>query len=96
VGEALGTIAVFVPTEVLHQDLPGDESVALNLATEEYYGLDPVGSAMWRALRDGGSIEAAHERLLDHYEVDGDMLRRDLEVFVDRLVERGLLTVTGR
>ncbi len=82
---------VIVPDDVLMQRLPDDESVFLNLATEQYYGLDPTGTAMWAALTETGSVEAALDRLLGEFNVDRDVLSRDLDALVERLVARGLI-----
>lgn len=87
------SVAVRVPGDVLMQRLPDDEAVFLNLATEEYYGLNSTGTAMWRALTETGRVELARDRLLDQLDVDRATLERDLDAFVSGLVERGLLRV---
>lgn len=77
--------------DVLMQELPGDESIFLNLRTESYFGLDPVGTKMYRALIDTSTVEEAYERLSAQFAVDPERLRRDIHAFVDRLVDQGLL-----
>jgi hypothetical protein len=42
----------------------GDEAVILNLKSELYLGLDPIGTRFWTALHDAPSIQAAYELLL--------------------------------
>ena len=84
---------VTVPEDVLVQRLPDDESVFLNLATEQYYGLDPTGTVMWAALTETGSVQAALERLTGEFNVDREVLRRDLDGLVERLVGRGLIEI---
>jgi hypothetical protein len=39
---------VSVPDDVLMRELDG-ESIILDLATKNYYGLDDVGARMWQA-----------------------------------------------
>jgi hypothetical protein len=73
----------------------GDEAVLLNLKTELYLGLDPVGTRMWTVLQDSPSIEAAYQALLAEYEVEGDRLRGDLDEFLDQLLEQKLIEVKG-
>lgn len=80
-----------VPDEVLIQNLPSGEIVFLDLGSESYFGLDPVGAAMYTSLREHGSLDRAIESLLAEYEVDADTLRRDLTALCEQLVERGLL-----
>jgi hypothetical protein len=83
---------VSVPPEVLVQELAG-ESVLLDLTSERYFGLDDVGTRMWKALAEGPSIQASYDVLLSEYEVDAEQLRRDLTGLVEQLVEHGLLHV---
>jgi hypothetical protein len=94
VGSAPRDGRVTVPGDVLVQRLPDDESVFLNLDTEQYYGLDPTGTAMWAALTETGSVAAALERLAGEFDVDRDVLSRDLDALVERLVGRGLIVFT--
>ncbi len=82
---------VVVPDEVLVQRLPDDDSVFLNLATEEYYGLDPTGTSMWVALTETGNVELALDRLDAEFDADREVLRRDLDAFVRQLAGWGLL-----
>lgn len=70
------------------------ESVLLNLNSESYFGLDDVGTRMWTALMDSGSIEAAFETLLAEYDVEPEQLRTDLCSFIDKLSVAGLIDVT--
>ena len=72
----------------------GEEAVLLNLKTELYLGLDPVGTRMWDALTKSPSIEAAYDALLAEYEVEPGQLRADLEEFLGKLVEQGLIEVS--
>jgi hypothetical protein len=82
---------VSVPAEVMVQVLPDEEVVALNLATEEYYGLDPIGARFWTALVETNEVSAAREQLRAEFDVDPQRLRDDLDRFVADLVARGLL-----
>jgi hypothetical protein len=81
-----------IPQDVLVRELQG-ESVLLNLESESYFGLDEVGTRMFRALAATGRVEAAFEALLSEYEVEPESLRADLGEFVDRLAAAGLLRV---
>ena len=52
--------SISVPDCVLVRDLDG-ESVALNLHTERYYGLDEAATRMWTVLTTSLDIQAAFE-----------------------------------
>jgi hypothetical protein len=81
---------VSVPSGVLLQELDG-ESVFLNLNNGQYFGLDEVGTHMWKALTTAPSVQAAYDGLLQEYEVDADQLRRDLDDLLEKLVTHGLV-----
>jgi hypothetical protein len=69
----------------------GDEAVILNLKSELYLGLDPVGTRMRTVLQNSPSIEAAHAALLDEFEVEPERLRQDLDKLLDQMLEQGLI-----
>ena len=79
-----------VHNDVLLSNLQ-EESVILNLDSERYYGLDSVGTRMLSVLTSSHSIEAAYERLAAEYDVDREMLRKDLLELVEHLITQGLL-----
>jgi hypothetical protein len=85
---------VSVRPDVLVSEV-GGELVMLNLASEGYFGLDAVGARLWTALTTSDSIQKAHDILLEEYDVTAEQLRRDLEELIGRLVEQGLVEVTG-
>ncbi len=65
----------------------------LNLQSEQYFGLDEVGTRMWFALTSANSMQEAYEALLAEYDVDAEKLRQDLQGLVEKLVEKGLIEV---
>ena len=81
---------VIVPGHVLFRALD-DEAVLLNLKTESYLGLDPVGTRMWTLFTTRPSLRAAYEALLDEYDVAPDALRRDVDSLLQQLIEQGLV-----
>ena len=81
---------VTVPDDVLISHLQ-EESVILNLDSERYFGLDDVGTRFLSVLTTSESIGAAYEQLSEEYDVDNDVLRRDLLALVEDLVNKGLL-----
>lgn len=83
---------VRVPDDVLISHLQ-EESVLLDLDSERYFGLDDVGTRMLSVLRASDSIEAAYESLLGEYDVDGEVLRRDLVALVENLIQQGIVEV---
>jgi len=79
-----------VASDVLFR-LVGNEAVLLNLKTELYLGLDPVGTEMWVVLTNTSSIEAAYDSLLQVFDVHPQRLRQDLNDFIEKLLAQGLI-----
>jgi hypothetical protein len=71
----------------------GDEAVILNLKTELYLGLNPVGTRIWTVLNGAPSIHAAYESLLTEYGVEPERLRQDLDELLDKLLEQQLIEI---
>ena len=86
---------VNIPDDVLISNLQ-EESVILNLDSERYYGLDSVGTRMLSVLTTSDSIGAAYNTLIQEYDVDDEVLRRDLLALVESLIEQGLVQISHR
>lgn len=84
------TDRVKIPDDVLISNLQ-EESVILNLDSERYYGLDSVGTRILSVLTTSDSIEAAYETLVQEYEVDREVLKKDLLELVENLIAQGIL-----
>ena len=80
-----------IPDEVIFRELDG-EAVVLNLDTGIYFGLDAVGTRIWRLLEERKPLKAVLETLIDEYEAPPDRLQRDLLAFVERLDDKGLVS----
>ena len=84
---------VSVAQDVLFR-IVGEEAVLLNLKTELYLGLDIVGTRMWNVLVEASSIQAAYDLLVLEYEVEPSRLREDLDEFLGKLLEQGLIQIS--
>ena len=88
------TDRVKVPADVLISGLQS-ESVILNLNSERYFGLDDISTRFFSLLNSSESVQQAYEALLTEFEVDPEILRRDLVDFINALDEKGLVEVCG-
>ena len=61
------------------------------LESGQTFGLEGTAAAMWRALIEASSLEEAVGELVREYEVEEEILRADLQAFVDDLLGRGIL-----
>lgn len=83
---------ISISKDVLAQELAG-ETVLLDLNSENYFGLDAVGTRVWQLLNDGQDESGMIDILLDEYEVEREVLERDLAELLDRLNAAGLIKI---
>lgn len=78
------------PGDVLVQELAG-EAVLLHLGRGYYFGLNEVGTAVWKKLMNGVSVRQAYEHLLDEFDVTPERLQQDVTALLQDLISHGLL-----
>jgi hypothetical protein len=79
-----------VSADVVFRDLDG-EAVCLNLATGKYFGLNSLGTHIWKLLEEHGQLEPVLAMLQEEYDAPRENLERDLLRLVDELVDKGLI-----
>ena len=72
-----------------------DESVLLDLASENYLGLDEVGTRIWQLIDDGETMRSVVATMLDEYDTSEETLVGDLDKFLNDLQTQGLITPAG-
>lgn len=65
----------------------------LDLASEQYFGLDPVGTRIWTLLGEDDRLGSVHAALCDVYDADPTRIASDLITLVGRLADAGLVKV---
>jgi hypothetical protein len=85
---------VAVSPEVMLQEIEG-EAVLLDLKSECYFGLDAVGTRIWRLIEAKGELKAVHATLLGEYDVEPTRLEHDLRDLIGRLADAGLVSVVA-
>ena len=83
---------VVIPSSVIFRELDG-ESVLLSFDSERYYGLDVVGTRIWQTLAEAETVRAAFDRLLQEFDVEPDLLQRDIEALMRELSAQGLVVL---
>lgn len=69
----------------------GDETVILDLQSGVYFGLDPVGTEIWKLLSAGTSLAGICTALLARYDVTAAQLEPDVLKLASELQSRGLI-----
>ena len=82
---------VIVSDDVLLQEVDG-EAVLLDLKSEQYFGLNAVGTRLWQLLGSDASLQRAYSQMLSEYEVAPEQLESDLCSLAGELADAGLVT----
>jgi hypothetical protein len=83
---------ITISKDVLAQEIDG-ETVLLDLASESFFGLDSISTRVWQLLNEGAGREQVVDTLLVEYEVERQVLEKDVADLLDRLVEAGLISL---
>jgi hypothetical protein len=81
---------VRVPEHVVRRDFEG-ETVALNLRTGTYHGLNPTAARMLEVLGEGGSVAEEVPALCHEFDQPRDVIERDVVELCRALAERDLI-----
>lgn len=76
--------------EVLFQEV-GGEAVLLDLASEQYFGLDPVGTRIWELLDGEAPLAHIHRTLTAEYDAEPARIGEDLLALAQTLLDAGLV-----
>ena len=88
-----GSTVLRVPELVLMRKVH-DEVVLLDMASEQYFGLDAVGACVIDAIQGGADVDGAVVAVVDAFDAQEDRIRTDVLALVEELVAAGLLIVT--
>lgn len=89
-------MAVHVDKEFVLREIAGDYIIIPTGKTVlEFNGLitvNEVGVSLWNMLQNEVTFEELVKGILDEYDVEESVAREDIQEFLDKLVEGGILT----
>lgn len=71
-----------------------EETILLDINSEEYFSLNEVGSIFYQMLKDEPNLIKAAKLLEEHFDVPASRIESDLLSFVKALEEKGLVTLS--
>ena len=80
--------------DILQAELDG-EVIMIGLEQSNYYGLGSVGSRIWELLEQPPTMGELLARLQEEYSIDQETCEKDTLVFLDDLLDHGLISVNG-
>jgi hypothetical protein len=79
---------------IIH-DTIDNETIAINQQTGRYYSLEGPAADAWQELQAGATAESISQRLVRRYDVDLATASPQVDVFVNDLLEEGLIVEDG-
>ncbi len=79
-----------IPSTIFMQTID-NEMIILDTKSENYFGLDSMGTVMWEQLSRDSSIEVLVHYMLEHYDVEENIVKQDISVFIKNLVKNELI-----
>lgn len=73
-------------------DLDG-EAVILHLKAGMYYGMDAVGTRIWKLIQESCLVQKIVDVMLEEYEVEPKRCQKDIFAVLERLKKEGLIVV---
>lgn len=79
-----------VSESIVYAELEG-EAVLLNVDSGTYFGLNEIGTEIWKRSEQGFTLEEIIEQLCCEYDAERSVLTNDVDRFVVALTEHGLV-----
>jgi hypothetical protein len=70
-----------------------DDVMILDLSSGVYFGLEGVGSAVWRYIQEPRTIREVIEHLMSEYDVTRETCESQTVPFLQDLADRGLVVI---
>lgn len=83
---------IVISKDILFREIEG-EAVLLNIRTGVYFGMNPVGTGIWRIMEKKKNLEDVLESMLENFEIDRKTCEQDLAEFVGRLEKNDLVSI---
>jgi len=86
---------VIISAEALSQEVNG-ETVVLDLKTEQYFGLDKVGTRIWQLINEHRELQTTFDVMKEEFDVEGDRLESDMNMLLTEMMKSGLITLENQ
>lgn len=80
--------------EIIFSDMDG-ETVMMSVERGEYYGINPIGSRIWGLLETPRTVSALCDTLSPDYDVTPEQCAADVLLFLNQLVDKGVIKVVS-
>ena len=81
--------------DVISQEVSG-ETVLLDLESENYFGLDEIGTRIWQLIKETNELQSIFDTLLEEYDVSEERLQLDVTTLLTEIEGLGLVRLEAR
>jgi hypothetical protein len=71
-----------------------DGAMLVDRAGEPYFQLDDLGARLWQLLAENGELERAETQLLAEFDIEEDVLRREVRELLEEMAQADLVAWT--
>jgi hypothetical protein len=68
-----------------------DEILMMSIEDGKYYGLNPVGSEIWKLLEKPQTIEDIIPTLIEIFDIDEEICRKESLIFIETMIENNII-----
>jgi hypothetical protein len=83
---------VKISTDIVSAEIEGEITI-LNPRTDEYLSLNQVGSSVWRLLQEIDDLVSIHQRLMEEYAVEPEVMWVDLFDLLTEMEKAGVIEI---
>lgn len=69
------------------------DAILLNTQDNQYFGLDNVGARLWELVTQGKTLRESYNLMVGEYDVEPELLEKDLLELIADLRENGLVKI---
>jgi len=68
-----------------------DEILMMSIEDGKYYGLNPVGSEIWKLIEEPKTLEEVIPALMEIFEIDEDSCRKESLEFIESMIKNNII-----
>ena len=81
----------FVQNKEIIQSKIADEVVMLDVESGFYFGLNSVGSIIWKHLESPLTFDELIVSLMEHFDIDNETCQKDTMEFIEQLLDKNII-----
>ena len=70
-----------------------DEILMMSIEDGKYYGLNPVGSEIWKLIEEPKTIEEIIPALMEIFDIDEESCRKESLDFIESMIKNNIITI---